>query len=84
MRHKVLKSIGYFGVALFFAGAGVCVVFALLNGIPFMGTNYYGLPIGTYSIAVVLIAGALGLVVWGFKLLYAAVLRWRSNSGPVP
>ena len=80
MRHRVLRGIGYVTVAVFFAGAGVSVLFALLNGNPFMGTNYYGLPIGTYSTAGLLLVGALGLVVWGYRLLFAAVMRWRSKA----
>ena len=80
MRHRVLRGIGYVAVALFFAGAGVCVLLALFTGNPFMGINYYGLPIGTYSTAAVFLVGALGFVVWGYRLLHAAVMRWRYRA----
>jgi hypothetical protein len=65
MQHRFLKAIGFSLLGLALAGIGLSVSLALMNGKPNVGTNYYGLPIGTYSSAAVLIVVVAILLVFG-------------------
>ena len=68
MRAKVVvATVGYVLVGLIIFGLVLTIVAALLMGNPFYGRNAYGLLLGTYSsAAVVIIAGVVG-VVWAAR-----------------
>lgn len=69
MQHKLLKAIGFSLLGIAFVGIGLSVLVALMNGKPNVGTNVYGLPIGTYSTAAVLIMVIVILAVFGASRL---------------
>ena len=59
----VVATVGYLLVGLIVCGLVLTIVLALLAGHPFYGRNVYGLPLGTYSTAAVLmIAAVIGVV----------------------
>jgi hypothetical protein len=61
LRHPVIKSVGFFLLALLFGGALVGAIVAAKAGQPFMGVNAWGIPIGTYTVlAIFAVAGACG------------------------
>ena len=80
MRHRVVAGVGYFFVGLLLVGLAVQVVIAWKNNIPFIGENYKGLPIGTYSTAAVLAALALFGLFWIGKGLRSLVRRGLSKT----
>jgi hypothetical protein len=60
---SVVATVGYALVGLIVGGLVLTIILALLAGQPFYGRNVYGLPLGTYSTAAVLvIAGVIGVV----------------------
>ncbi len=67
MRHRLLKAVGFSLVAVVFVGIGLSILLALLLGKPNIGTNHYGLPIGTYSSAVVMVVVVVGLLIVGIS-----------------
>jgi hypothetical protein len=69
MRHRLMKAVGFSLLGLVFVGIGLSVLLALINGKPNVGTNYYGLPIGTYSSAAVLFMVVAILLVFGASRL---------------
>ncbi len=75
MQHRLLKAIGFSLLGLVFVGIGLSVLLALVNGKPNVGTNYYGLPIGTYSTAAVLIMVVVILAVFGATRLFRSLKR---------
>lgn len=59
----VIATVGYLLVSLIVGGLVLAIVLALRAGHPSYGRNVYGLPLGTYSTAAVLvIAGVIGVV----------------------
>lgn len=59
----VIATIGYVFVALIFCGLVLTLVLAHRTGQPLYGRNVYGLSVGTYSTAaVLLIAACIGVV----------------------
>ncbi|HEY2357193.1 MAG TPA: hypothetical protein VGH86_07065 [Phenylobacterium sp.] len=77
MQHRLLKAVGFSLLGLAFVGFCLSVLVALMNGKPNIGTNFYGLPIGTYSTAAVLL---MGVVIW---LVFGAtrLLRLLKQGG---
>lgn len=71
MRHPVLRWTGYGLSGLIVIGLVLTVTAAALSNRPFYGTNYKGLPLGTYSTLTVI--GVSGLV--GGAWLVRLVLR---------
>ncbi len=67
MRHPVVKGIGFFLVALLLASIGASVLTAMLRGKAFLWSNYYGVPVGTYSTAAVLVVAIVVAAVWLFQ-----------------
>jgi uncharacterized membrane protein YhaH (DUF805 family) len=55
------------------------LIMAISAGRPFIGTNYYGLPIGTYSTLVVFVVVALIGLFIGVSRLVLAIKRRRSK-----
>ena len=82
VRHKFIAAIGYVFVGLVVAGFVVQVVVAWLKGYAFVGESYWGLPIGTYSTAAVIVAVALIGMVWGGSKLLRALRRRVPKSEP--
>ena len=59
----VVAMVGYLLVGVIVCGLALTIVLALLAGHPFYGRTVYGLPLGTYSTAAVLIiAAVIGVV----------------------
>jgi hypothetical protein len=75
MKHRLVDAVGYFLTALCIAGVGVRVVAALLKGKPEIGANVYGLTIGTYEAATVLIVLMIALVIAGTFRVRSALKR---------
>jgi hypothetical protein len=79
MRHPIVKAIGFSLLALVFIGLGASVVAAMLRGKAVLWNNYYGLPVGTYSTAAVLIvviaAGMIWLVQRGRRLFESRISK---------
>lgn len=76
MRHRLLKVFGFSLLALAFVGIGLSILLALLNGKPNVGTNYYGLPIGTYSTACVMVVVIIVLLVVGAVQAFRLLKHW--------
>ena len=79
MRHMVIAGIGLVLFAMIFAGMWATVIFALRSGQLFVGTNYKGLPLGTYTNLAVLIVATMVLVVMAVKRIFSAVKHRRSE-----
>ena len=62
-RRGVIATVGYLLVGLILIGLVLTIALAFSTGHPFYGRNVYGLPLGTYSTAAVLvIAAAIGVI----------------------
>jgi hypothetical protein len=64
VRHPILKGIGFSLLAFVFIGLGASVVGAMLQGKAVLWNNYYGLPVGTYSTAAVLVVAVAAGIIW--------------------
>jgi hypothetical protein len=64
MRHPVIIVIGYILTGLVVVGLAATVFLAALSNHPFYGTNYKGLPLGTYSTLAVLAVALLVGLAW--------------------
>jgi hypothetical protein len=62
--HPILKGIGFSLLSLVLVGLGTSVVAAMLRGKAVLWNNYYGLPVGTYSTAAVLVVAIGAGVIW--------------------
>jgi hypothetical protein len=60
----VIAAIGYVFLGLIFCGMVLTLILAHRAGQPFYGRNVYGLAVGTYSTAAVLLIAACVGVVW--------------------
>ena len=78
MRHRLLRAIGFSLVALILVGICLSVLVSILSRNPNVGTNYYGLPIGTYSTAFVLFVVAIAGGVFGASRILR-VFRQRAK-----
>ena len=67
MRHPVVKRIGFSLLAIVLLGIAVSVIAAMLQNKAFLWTNAYGVPVGTYSTAAVLVVAAGVGVFWLFQ-----------------
>jgi hypothetical protein len=65
--HPIVKGIGFSLLAIVLLGIAVSVVAAILQNKAFLWTNAYGLPVGTYSTAAVLVVAAGAGVFWLFR-----------------
>lgn len=82
VRHKFIARIGYVFVGLVLVGFVARVLAAWLKGYAFVGENYWGLPIGTYSTAAVIAAVALIGMIWAGSKLVKALRRRAPKSEP--
>jgi hypothetical protein len=80
MRHPIVKTVGFVLFGLLVCGLVVTAAMAVRRGAPFIGENYMGLPIGTYSTLAVLIAGALIGSIWLVQRLRQKINRRRLPS----
>jgi hypothetical protein len=71
----VIKAVGYFLVVLIFCGLALTLLTALRNHEPFYGRNVYGLPLGTYSTAVMSAIGLVNGMVWLFQRFWRRAHR---------
>jgi hypothetical protein len=67
MRHPIVKGIGFLFVAVLLASIGASVIVAMLRGKAFLWSNYYGVPVGTYSTAAVLTVAVVVAIIWLFQ-----------------
>ncbi len=77
-RHPAVRAVGYGLVGLVMAGLAITVIAAAVSNHSFYGTNYWGLPLGTYSsLAVLMVVAAVGLI--GAIRLVRREVRRRSG-----
>lgn len=69
MQHPIVRGIGFSLLAFFLIGLCGSVAFAMLHNQAFLWNNAYGVPVGTYSTAAVLVVAG---CVWVFWLLQRA------------
>jgi polyferredoxin len=79
VRHKTIKVVGYGLFGLIVTGLVMTVIAAWIQGRPFIGENFYGLPIGTYSTAAVMVLVVLIGIVWLNAKAIATFRRRRSG-----
>jgi len=67
MRHPIVKAIGFLLLAAFLLGLAGSVIAAIAQNKAVLWTNAYGLPVGTYSTAAVLVVAAGVGAFWLFQ-----------------
>ena len=80
MRHRVVASVGLVLFALIVVGFVMRVAMAWQNNRPFVGVNYQGLPIGTYSTTAILVGIALIGLFMAIRYLFKKVRRLLSKE----
>jgi hypothetical protein len=79
-RFRPVAVIGFLFIGLIILDVVLTVLDALVHGRWFIGENFYGLPIGTYmAAAVLLIVGVILLLFGGSKLLATIRRRFSRN-----
>ncbi len=77
---RIVRYVGFFLVGLVFAGLGLTVILALLNGRSFYGTSYYAQSLGVYeTLSIFFVAAVVGAIL-AFRRIKSAYRGWRSRS----